>query len=531
MLKAYFNTVREKHGKWSLAPLGFAALLALSAPVAAEEDKAPAQNWAELMSEQSLDASGADPQIVGGWMVRDGRWWRNFRWVVSLANSWGGGFCGGTLIDPEWVLTAAHCTANSSPEDIQIRTDTPVLSGGGRLTNVIGIIQHPDYNNSTLENDLALLRLETPLTHLPNISPATAAQAAVAARPGWLTNALGWGFTTDPAEDPDAVTSDRLRMVRVPIWPQRRCVNFYGDLGATVADSMMCAGLRRGGVDTCQGDSGGPLATRYQGDWVQTGITSWGIGCAQRRQPGVYTRVGDFETWIQQVIGGDFGCVNDDTPAPIRNLDFDCYSMPASDDGRLRAQIGFPINIGGTTVNEIWINTNGHLLIDCCPSYSDSSFRPEPLDAIAFPILAPFWMDLTTQGAGYNPVNYGQTTIAGRRAFVVTWQNAGFFGQAGATDLRRNSFQVILIETSVGSGDFEIEYNFGQLEFDTTNGGSVFARMGLVLVSADPDNIVEANGSGVGGSLIDGGPNALVSHTNAGWNGRYRFNVVGGVLN
>jgi len=525
---------------------GLAAMLALSDPALANDPDPEAARLAEVLQFQEASgytfATEAAPQIIGGWRVRDAPWRRNFRWVVSLGVGRDYPLCGGSLIDPEWVLTSAICANMINAGHASIVADTRDLSSGGDVIPVTGFVQHPDFifpegfdlynwtegTEYFVANDIALVRLSSPVLDVTHASPATPAQAA-RVQPGWTLGALGWGRTAD-----SVISVDELRQVRMRVWPQRRCVNFYDGVGnATmpVPDDMMCTGLRRGGRGTCGDDAGGPLTMRMQGNPVVIGVANFPVhGCGLRRIPPTFTRVGNHYDWIQSVlVDGNFGCYDDNTPAPIRRLDMECYTTPNFQLTTDLLDVGFNVRLGNIVSNLIAINNNGHLVGFPFPPYLNSATTPQPMNTLAFPMLAPFWTDLNHLGYGYHPATYGTTTIDGKRAFVVNWRRVGFAGQAMA-DTSRNAFQVVVTETTPDSGNVQIEINYGQIEFDSPDGGTTVARAGFVIVAGDANNIVEMAGSGVSGGMVDGGPNALTSNSNVGVNGRYVWDIVDGQL-
>ena len=229
-------------------------------------------------------------------------------WVVGIlqaavADDYNAQFCGGTLIDPQWVLTAAHCTLNEQDQAFQA-ADLQVLVGQRMLHSTEGarlavdkIVRHPDFDTTTYRNDIALLHLAvatpTPFVILanPTSNPAfhQAQQAMVA----------GWGVTAE------GVGADVLQRAQVPLVDTATCRKFYAEYNITVAEHTLCAGYEQGGIDACTGDSGGPLLVwnNQQRAWVQIGIISWGSGCAEAGVYGVYTEVTGFSTWIATTVG------------------------------------------------------------------------------------------------------------------------------------------------------------------------------------------------------------------------------------
>lgn len=245
----------------------------------------------------------ADPRIVGGQEADPGEW----PWQVALVQSGGdtynGQFCGGSLIAANWVLTAAHCVYTSDTGDLDVVAgihDLVTPDPGFVRVQLAEIIVHTGWDNGTKDNDVALLRLATPIperagsaSQLP-IQYVHLVAGAIGPLTGATTTVTGWGNRTPGGSDYPA----RLHEVEVLVIANGDCSGAYSNL----TDNMLCAGVPGGGKDSCQGDSGGPLVYNNSGEWQQAGIVSFGIGCAEADYPGVYTRVSRYVDWITNAM-------------------------------------------------------------------------------------------------------------------------------------------------------------------------------------------------------------------------------------
>ncbi|MEM9516888.1 MAG: serine protease [Actinomycetota bacterium] len=232
-------------------------------------------------------------------------------WQVVLAFD-GVPRCGGSLIDPQWVLTAAHCFDPGPQPDIRVLTGQADLSAATfptDFTEVAEVITHPGYDRSSNseENDIALLRLATPID-------VDASDAAVVDLPwfqdvgtwpsrGALAEITGWGDTDPAPGDTNENFPTQLQLATVPVLtsPTEQDCGQYG--GLFLAGAMLCAANTQLGIDACQGDSGGPLVAEADGALTLAGVTSFGRGCARADSPGVYTRVTTYLSWIEQNTG------------------------------------------------------------------------------------------------------------------------------------------------------------------------------------------------------------------------------------
>lgn len=233
------------------------------------------------------------PKIINGDDAPEGDWpWMAALLYKPINSASIAHFCGGALISDRHILTAAHCVTIFEPGDIQILLgETKIPTNEGNRLDIVGYTVHPQYNPNTLEHDLAIIKLKTPV----DIAPAQIALQSDAAlyQPGAPAFILGWGFT-DPALP---ILPTKLQQAQVPVVSDDVCSEELGRL--FLPESMMCAGIKstsssaQDGVDSCIGDSGGPMVVSDgAGAWKIVGVVSWGMGdCANEKTRGVYAEV------------------------------------------------------------------------------------------------------------------------------------------------------------------------------------------------------------------------------------------------
>ncbi|XP_071587455.1 acrosin-like isoform X2 [Heliangelus exortis] len=256
-------------------------------------------------------------RVVGGTNARTGAW----PWIVSIQNRWKTGTghtCGGSLISPQWVLTAAHCfdeTREAGTWRVVIgATQLSQLGPEANVRNVRQLLLHEDYSNTSMRNDIALLELDQPVQCSSYIQLACVPDASVRVRKLKICYVSGWGATTARSTD----ISDVLQEAKVRLIDVKLCNSSKWYKGE-IHTYNLCAGYAQGGVDTCQGDSGGPLACKDNTDdyyWL-VGVTSWGKGCARIRRPGIYTSTQSFYDWITAQMGLYSSATTTPTPQQV----------------------------------------------------------------------------------------------------------------------------------------------------------------------------------------------------------------------
>ncbi|XP_049614230.1 transmembrane protease serine 9-like isoform X3 [Syngnathus scovelli] len=262
-------------------------------------------------SNAQMDVCGRAPRstkIIGGGAPQEGSW----PWQASLQNL-GIHVCSGSLINKEWVLSAAHCFTSTTTAGWSVSLGRQNLEERNEVTRTVAvIILHPLFDSLIFNNDIALLRLSSAVTFTNYIRPVCLAADGSVFNTGTKTWVTGW-------------RDMHLQEVQVPIVGNRQCKCLLGvDL-----DSMICAGFLEGGKDTCLGDPGGPMVNEQDSIWIQSGIISFGFGCAQPNQPGVYTRVSSYQSWINSRISTDKpGFVQFKSDGPDSDSTYTCPGLP-----------------------------------------------------------------------------------------------------------------------------------------------------------------------------------------------------------
>ncbi|OXA44723.1 trypsin-2 [Folsomia candida] len=202
-------------------------------------------------------------------------------------------WCGGSIVTPEWVVSAAHCMQQAGGAAVYsvVAGEHNLTFGEGseQLRQVVAIIDHPGYGRPLrFSNDITLLKVDPPFVFNEFVQPVVIPQLNFV--PTAVATVAGWGDLQSGGPAPDV-----LMKVDVPFVAEPSCQTSYP---GSISDSMVCYGEE--GKDSCQADSGGPLMCGA--DKALCGIVSWGRGCAQAGYPGVYTETSFFAEWIRSTI-------------------------------------------------------------------------------------------------------------------------------------------------------------------------------------------------------------------------------------
>lgn len=208
-------------------------------------------------------------------------------WQISMRH-FGSHHCGGSIVSPTKIVTAAHCIRGTFLSFVNARVGSSFARNGGAIVDVIRMVIHESYNIPIrANNDVGLLFLAQGLSFGPTMQPVALPVQNERVRAGAMSVVSGWGALIENGESPN-----QLQVIAVPIIDDNVC---YRAVQGIAVDTMICAGnYENGGIDSCQGDSGGPLTI----DGVLHGVVSGGDGCARPKLPGIYARASSYRQWI-----------------------------------------------------------------------------------------------------------------------------------------------------------------------------------------------------------------------------------------
>merc|ERR1711971_1101472 len=230
---------------------------------------------------------------------------RPYQAFLQSCSTQGCAMCGATLINKRYAITAMHCVEGATNLVVSLgehKLGANVESLAPQTIRVERVVRRPDYTESDVNNDIAILKLSSEVELNNNVVPACLPTDSAKTYSGQTAYVSGWGTTSEGGSTSDTlkVTSQTVLSNSDPV-----CVTGSGD--NPVPNTKMCAYLQ--GTDSCQGGSGGPLVVREDGRWTLVGVVSYGIGCARTGNAGVYARVSNYLSWINSNVA-DGWCGN-----------------------------------------------------------------------------------------------------------------------------------------------------------------------------------------------------------------------------
>lgn len=269
----------------------------------------PQPTYAAETEQDPAPVNLVSAKILGGQNAKQSAWpWASAILHANVGNLYDAQYCGGSLIAEEWVLTAGHCVWLYTNQGVPVRVKSPstieVAVGAYDLNNyngarraVTSVIPHPNFDPGDLDNDIALLKLESPsdqetVTIYTGISNENLASSLV----GKNSKVIGWGQDSTSTSYPST-----LQEVDLPVVASSFC---NAQENTTLATSQLCAGYAENteGKDACNGDSGGPMMVQIDATWTHVGLVSSGLPCARNGAYGVYARTSSHDDFIRQYV-------------------------------------------------------------------------------------------------------------------------------------------------------------------------------------------------------------------------------------
>ncbi|XP_055065994.2 trypsin isoform X2 [Misgurnus anguillicaudatus] len=237
----------------------------------------------------AVAAGTNDDKIIGGFECAP----HSQPWQAYLTYDDGQRWCGASLINKRWLVSAAHCYLTPSRLVAHLgEHNVFVIEDTEQRFYVDNAIPHPDYNEYTADNDIMLIKLNRPVVYNDYIEPISLATSCSSTGAECLVS--GWGNQINTGVNYPSV----LQCLNLPVISREDCEGAYGSM---ITNNMLCAGFLEGGKDSCQNDSGGPLVCNGK----LQGVVSWGNGCALSGYPGVYAEVCRYNDWINDTIANN----------------------------------------------------------------------------------------------------------------------------------------------------------------------------------------------------------------------------------
>ncbi|XP_076659432.1 trypsin-1 [Halictus rubicundus] len=251
----------------------------------------PPANTNKICPPCKCGLTNTQKRIVGGTETQVNQ----YPWMVLMMFR-GRFYCGGSVINSRYVLTAAHCVDRFDPKLMSVRIlvhNRNTTETDARTFKVDSVMKHSGYSSFNYNNDIALVKLTESIEFEGKMRPVCLPEREKTFA-GINATVTGWG-----AIEESGPISQTLQEVKVPILTNTECRNTKYP-SRRITDNMICAGYKEGAKDSCQGDSGGPLHIANDNNYHIVGVVSWGEGCARPGYPGVYSRVNRYLTWISR---------------------------------------------------------------------------------------------------------------------------------------------------------------------------------------------------------------------------------------
>ncbi|XP_074142111.1 chymotrypsinogen B-like [Sminthopsis crassicaudata] len=230
-------------------------------------------------------------RIANGKNAVPGSW----PWQVSLQRR-GAHFCGGSIINKNWVVTAAHCKVKRTDRVVAGRHNMRSHRENIQVLKIAQVFINRNFDSVSLNNDITLLKLARPVRFQKNVSPVCLPSVNDDFPAGTQCAISGWGMTKYNAHSIPNI----LQQAKVPLLSNTECKKVWGK---AVTDNMICAGAN--GVTICMGDSGGPLVCKKNGAWTLVGISSWTSSRCSTSMPSGYARVTKFLPFIKNTLANN----------------------------------------------------------------------------------------------------------------------------------------------------------------------------------------------------------------------------------
>ncbi|XP_020912658.2 serine protease 30 [Exaiptasia diaphana] len=245
-------------------------------------------------------------RIVGGKSVTTKGAWP---WQISIKSRRGfRHFCGGSIIKPNWIVTAAHCFhPNPNPSHYKVTAGQLNFRKKERDVQTLDIekiIRHPNFNQKKspkFDYDIALLKLKNKITYNDKVRPICLPRKRFP--DGENCYATGWGRLKEKKKNESPKTPNILQQLKIPLVSDKTCRRRF----RLMSSRMICGGYREKGKGVCQGDSGGPLACKNKsGIWDLAGVVSFGWGCARKDTYDFYTNMVKLKGWVERQINRNY---------------------------------------------------------------------------------------------------------------------------------------------------------------------------------------------------------------------------------